>query len=121
MSEEDLIEEHDHLVCGGPGGVEVGISYCLNELHRREQDKLSRSVKHYTAAVCWATVLILALTLLNVYLAFSRLKASSVTNDRGAAHLLLPEDAGSELGQPLDPGATVQRQLREGGLISPER
>lgn len=111
MSVEDLIGEHDHLVSGESGGVEVGINYCLNELHRREQDKLSRSVKNYTVAVWWATAVILVATLVNVGIEIHRFLARSVILDRGAAHSLLPEDADSGLGQPIKPGAPRPRRL----------
>ena len=90
MSEEVLIEEHDRLVDGESGGVVVGISYYLNELHCREQDKLSRSVKNYTVAVWWATAVILVATLVNLGIELHRLKARSVTLDHGAAHSILP-------------------------------
>lgn len=107
---EDLIKEHDHLVGGGPGGVEVGINYCLNEIHRREQDNLSRSVKNYTVAVWWATAVILAATLVNLGIEVHRFMARSVTLDHGAANSLLPEDPDSGLGQPLEPGAPRLRR-----------
>lgn len=66
MSTQELVTEHDRIA----KSTQVGISYYLEELSRRERDKQTETMLSYTKAILLLTVVVTIATILNVVVAF---------------------------------------------------
>ena len=62
LSDEQLIEEHDRATAN----VVVGISYYLDEIHRREVDRQQRQMLRLTWVVTVLTVINVAAVVVSV-------------------------------------------------------
>ncbi len=62
MSDEEIITKHDNLA----GHTQPGVNHYLQEMYRRDQDRQTRQVLLYTRWITWMTMIITALTIVNV-------------------------------------------------------
>lgn len=70
MTDEELIIEHDKT----SKGTLMGVSYYLEELSRRTNERLSTSMLNYTKAITILTIVITIATFINIWMAFKLLQ-----------------------------------------------
>ena len=63
MSEADLIRRHDEEA----QSTVTGVDYCLDELHRREQERHTLAMLALTKQMRWMTVVITIATIVGVF------------------------------------------------------
>ncbi len=63
LTDEELISKHDELA----KHTQVGINHYLNEIYRRDNDKISNAMLKYTKWITIMTVIILIATIINIF------------------------------------------------------
>jgi hypothetical protein len=69
MTDEQLIKEHDK----GVTGVQLGVSYYLDELSRRNNSRQTETMLRYTKWITFMTVVMTIATSINIWLALKLL------------------------------------------------